>query len=496
MADASLSIMKPNIVLIVSDQHRGDWMGCAGHPFLKTPHLDQLAQGGVRFADAYCNSPLCVPSRMSMMTGRYPHVTGVHTNQNCLSSDIPTFAHALSMAGYDTVLCGRMHFIGPDQRHGYQKRLVGDITACYPGAPETPYGQLKGTAMQGMKCIELAGPGDSPVLRYDEAVVKGFEEYLRDRESLADGKPLFMTVGLYGPHSPFVCPPDLFHETWAAMEMKDSPIPRDRESFHPWVDNWFSKLKLEGMTEEQWKVARASYGGLVGQLDRLVGRIVAASRSLPGDTVIVYVSDHGEMAGDRGMFWKKNFFEGAVNVPMIWCPLVQTSGTLSWAKRRTVHTPVSLIDLAPTLARIGDAPELPNVNGNDLTPFLMEQGKPDGPFWSNRPVFSELIIDGSPNRMVRQGRYKLIYYHDYEETLLFDLENDPHEQHNLSGHEEHANLRGSLLRVLMDNWDPMLIKQSAQTKADDLKYWEQWGRTVGMGPLDLWDCEHLREVFL
>jgi choline-sulfatase len=334
------------------------------------------------------------------------------------------------------------------------------------------------------------------VLHYDEAVVGGCEEFLRNRKSLADQKPLFLTVGLYGPHSPYVCPPDLFEETWAAMEESDNPIPRDREPLHPWVADWFRKVKVDAMTEHQWKVARASYGGLVGRLDRLIGRILAASRSLPGDTKIVYVSDHGDMAGDRGMFWKKSFFQGAVKVPMIWYPLNQSSGAQPWAKGRTIYTPVSLVDMAPTLVSLSNAPQLPHGNGDDLTPFLTRQEEPDQSFWKDRPVFSELIIDGSPTRMIRKGRYKLVYYHDYEGRHLFDLQSDPNEQINLAGRKEYAELQASLLQELMNNWDPAHILRSAQAKAADLKYWGEWCGKVGMGPLDLWDCEHLRERFL
>jgi choline-sulfatase len=264
---------KPNIVFIVSDQHRGDFMGCAGNRVVRTPNLDRLAEGGVRFSQAYCNSPFCVPSRTSMLTGRYPHQTGVFVNSDHLASDIPTFVHGLALGGYETVLCGRMHFVGPDQRHGYQHRLVGDITPTYLGGPSTAYGDLKGTSAQGLRSIELARPGNSPVLEYDEQVTQAFEQFVSQRNPDA-GQPLFITVGLYGPHPPFVSPPELYEQAVQAMEAEDSVIPPDEHPRHPWLEHWFNRLNADQITPKRKNEARANYIGLVNRLDQLIGRIV------------------------------------------------------------------------------------------------------------------------------------------------------------------------------------------------------------------------------
>ncbi|MCC2685428.1 MAG: arylsulfatase, partial [Paenibacillaceae bacterium] len=313
---------KPNIILLVSDQHRADWMGCSGSRYVHTPNLDRLATGGVRFAQTYCNSPFCVPSRMSMLAGRHPYRTQVWSNEHQLASEIPTFAHALGIAGYETVLCGRMHFKGPDQRHGYETRLVGDITPTYNGGPTTPYGPLKGSAAQGMKSLECAGPGDSPVLRYDEAVTAACETFLAERSrSQAEAsqtpqaatnqqRPLFLTVGWYGPHPTFICPPDLYEQAESALGGEEG-IPKDDEPLHPWVKDWFRRLNIDSATKEQIAIVRASYAGLINRLDQLIGRVLEAAKSLAGETYIVYLSDHGEMAGDHGMFWKQSFYEGS-----------------------------------------------------------------------------------------------------------------------------------------------------------------------------------------
>ncbi len=475
---------QPNIVLIVSDQHRADWMSGAGNRLVKTPHLDALAQGGVTFTNAYCNAPLCVPSRMSLLTGRYPHKTGVLSNGDSLSSSIPTFAHALSLAGYETVLCGRMHFVGADQRHGYEQRLVGDITPSYPGGPMTDYGPLAGTPGQGLRSIALSGPGDSPVQRYDEAVVGAGEQFLRERTQAT--RPLFLTVGLYGPHHPFIAPAEQYAAAHAAIQDGvEPPLPLDPLPRHPWVADWFQRLNADAITTEDTQRVRAAYAGLVQRLDDLVGRLVAAARALSDDTIIIYLSDHGEMAGDRGMFWKQSFFTGSIQVPLIIHPLVDTAQRV--AQGRVVDQPVSLVDLAPTLTQLAGAPPLPQADGADLAPLFAPGDTPPAPSWAERPIFAELIVNGVPVRMIRQGRYKLIYYHGYPPAQLFDLAADPHEQHDLSQDADFKLVAAGLQEQLLADWDPQALAQQARNQATDVQYLTRWGQEVGMGSLDLWD---------
>ncbi|MCC2685936.1 MAG: Arylsulfatase [Paenibacillaceae bacterium] len=490
---------QPNIVLFVSDQHRADWMGCAGNPFVQTPNLDRLAEDGVRFTQAYCNAPICVPSRMSMMTGRFPHRIEVMSNNHILSSDIPTFAHALSIAGYETVLGGRMHFVGPDQRHGYQKRLVGDITNTYPGGPKTEYGRLKGTDSRGIRSIELAGGGDSPVLQFDGDVIEACERFLAERGKKEQGgqegqegqegqdKPLFLTVGLYGPHTPYVSPPELFEQALKVMEGQDTPIPIDASPQHPWIEKWFKAVKIREITDEEIRRVRAAYAGSVGQLDEWVGRIVHACSSLPGETIFIYLSDHGEMAGDHGMFWKFNFYQPAVNVPIIVTQLGRSEAGLV-EKGRTVSAPVSLVDLAPTLVSLGGCPAMPGLDGDDLTPMLrgpQEHAQKLG----DRAIFSEIYQFGAPVRMMIRYPYKLIYYHGFGSPQLFNLQEDPEEQIDLSGEEGYSNIRKELLAELLDGWDPERITQRAEEKGTDTSYISKWGSVSSWGRHELWDPE-------
>jgi choline-sulfatase len=456
---------------------------------------------------------------MSMLTGLHPHHSEVHGNDDYLASDIPTFAHALSMGGYETVLCGRMHFNGIDQRHGFSQRLVGDITAPYLGGPNTQYGALQGTSGQGMRSIEAAGHGGSPVQDFDDAVTRGFEQFVAGyaaasattgagaQTGAADSasgdsaagdaavgaragaatKPLFVTVGLYGPHHPYIAPTELYEQALAAMEQHDAPIPKD-EPRHPWLEQWFKRLKADDITPQQLRAARAAYAGLVSRLDQLVGRIVQAAAGLPGDTWIVYASDHGEMAGDRGMFWKRSLFEGATRIPLIWHPLHESGGR-RLKRGATVDAPVSLVDLAPTFSAVTGSPALPQQDGNDLSPLLFADtaAAPEAIDWQQRAVFTELVgRQDSAIRAVRRCDYKLVYHHGFDPVQLFNLANDPQEKHDLAGDPSYRPVLEELKQLLFAGWDPQSLLDQTQAKSANHHFLAQWGKEVGMGPLDLW----------
>jgi len=185
---------RKHVIFLLSDQHNAAIAGFAGDQYVRTPNLDKLAATGVVLDNCYCNSPLCVPSRASLLSGLLPSQNGVFNNMQALLSDRVTFVHSISAAGYESVLAGRMHFIGPDQRHGFEKRLVGDVTRNYPGKSNPIYGNLKGTPDQSKVAIDLSGAGYSSVLQFDEDVANAAIEHIRNRK---DPRPLFMTVGLW-----------------------------------------------------------------------------------------------------------------------------------------------------------------------------------------------------------------------------------------------------------------------------------------------------------
>ena len=188
----------------MSDQHHAGVMGCAGDRVAHTPNLDRLAEEGTRFRNAYCTYPLCAPSRMSFMTARHPHELGLFDNEGHLGSDIPTFAHAFLSAGYDTVLSGRMHFVGPDQRHGYRDRILGEVSgSAYLGAGwrlERILGDLADTPGMGLAGVVKSGPGRTGYHAYDEAVTRATVRWLGERGRGDHDKPFLLTVGYVAPH--------------------------------------------------------------------------------------------------------------------------------------------------------------------------------------------------------------------------------------------------------------------------------------------------------
>lgn len=430
---------RKHIVFILSDQHHPNVAGYAGDAFVRTPNLDRLASRGTVFDAAYCPSPLCVPSRMAMMAGALPNVTKCYDNQSVLRSDQATFAHCLDQAGYHTVLAGRMHFNGPDQRHGFNERLVGDITSTVAGGPEQPYGQLENTTWGHPDCLRLSGGGHSSVLEYDQAVVDAAVCTLRDYDR---SEPLFLTVGLYEPHCPFVCPPELYQYYYDLLP--EFPEQRLREPLPELLSDGQVFNRKNNSTCEDVRRARAAYYGLVENMDRHIGAVVdAAERKWGAENVlIVYASDHGETLGEHGLFWKENFYDASARVPMIF----RLPGKIPAGQR--CASPVSLLDIGPTFIGLVEGPELPGCQGENLWPILTgKQGADPG-----REVVSILGRFDPPRAMIRYKQWKLIRYHNVLDQL-FDLENDPDELTNLADSPHYASLREDLARRLEKWWN-------------------------------------------
>lgn len=488
-----MSADKPNVIIIFSDQHRPDWMGCSGDPgsrLVRTPNLDALASRGVLFNAAYCNAPLCGPSRMSFMTGRHPWRNGVYINEDPLPTNVPTIAHAMGLAGYETVMCGRMHFDGWDQRHGFDRRLVGDVTPILAGGPRTNYGVLEGSSSNTLKAVTLAGPGDSPVLQYDEHATQAFERYCSERQAGNDDKPAFVVVGWYGPHHPFTAPPDLYENARRRLvQACDQAVPPDRDPVHPWVANHLKFIKTGSTDEERLAMVRANYAAMIDRMDALIGRVLSAAEKLQGSTLIIYVSDHGEMAGDRMMIAKCCFFEPSVRVPMIFAPLGNGPLPCRIAAGGVSKFPVSLLDVLPTLTGLVNATPLPLYDGADLRPLLENpDGGGNARTWNDRAVFSELtLLANPPIRMVRQGRYKYTYCHGYNRHFLYDLETDGLEQDNLAGDARFADIENRLKALVFTDWNPEKVRADADEKAAIRKYVMQWARSHGTAALELWN---------
>jgi choline-sulfatase len=479
-----MSKKRPHVLLMMSDQHSRKLMGCSGDPVVRTPNLDRLASEGLRFSDAYCPSPLCGPSRMSILTGLLPTRTGVHRNHQALASHIPTIAHALGCAGYHSVLCGRMHFVGPDQRHGFRERLVGDHGPTDEAQREHPFGVFDNTTGQDGRMLHRSGPGRSPVMLYDEAVTEAAVSYL---QAYGGDRPLFMTVGFYGPHNPYACPADLF-EHYAPQVAFPGAEQRRRfyETAHPAVRRWLETRNLVDVPDETVRRAVAGYYGLVETVDRRIGTVLDAADETLGrdDTIVVYMSDHGDMAGEKGMFWKSNFYEGSVGAPLMW--------------RRPGHVrpgledrPVSLLDAAPTLCELCDAPQLPRNDGRSLADVLHAPQPAD-----ERAVVS-MLADRSLglSAMARRGRYKLVRHNGFEAPQLFDLQQDPDEQADRGADGELSDVRSRLETLLGEYWNPAEITDAMKGSSESLELMRGWAEQTHAEHLEHWKPD-VGKVFL
>ena len=435
---------QPNILLIVSDQHSNQVMGCAGDDVVRTPNLDALATRGTIFEHAHCAAPLCVPSRMTMLTGRHCSDIGVWTNSCYLGSDLPTFAHALGAAGYETVLCGRMHFIGPDQRHGFERRIIGDVAPYGPGGGRgARLGErMAGASRQTYPAVAVSGAGRTAYQAYDEAVGAVAREFLATR---ADERPLLMVAGFVLPHCPFVARRDLFEYYYERVAMPEIPDGYF-ERLHPAMRYWREVRGVTELTDEQVRSARAGYYGLINHVDdqlrRLLNPVIGIGRDLQRDTIVVFTSDHGEMLGDHHLWRKSRAYEPAARVPF----LVQAPREFGLRPGSTVDAPCTHADIMPTLLEMAGIDVPGTCDGRSLLPLMRGEDV----------AWREYVhIEHVPEHMgLTDGLTKYIWDPKDGSEQLFDLVADPNECHDLSADPDHADRRalwrGRLIDELRD----------------------------------------------
>lgn len=420
---------QPDILLFMSDQHSACQMSHAGG-IAHTPNMDRLAENGVSFTRTYTSCPLCVPARMSFLSGMLPTRTGILTNNDTLPDITPTFLHSLCAAGYETVLIGRMHFVGEDQYHGFAKHLAGDMTPVTWNRPVERITEERGVMRMGyayMGALNVMGAGESPVLHYDDHVIRTALEYLAEPHD----RPQFILVGTYGPHFPYVAPPELY---WKYKEkIKNLEPPEQFNESKPYIENnLFLKDRQMGADHEKALQARAAYCGLIERTDSQLGEVQKAFRNYTKQKghpyIFGYTSDHGDMNGMLGMYGKETFFEPSVRIPFLMEGDNIPCGTC-------VRQPVSIMDIGATLCELAgtefDAPD-----GISLVPLM------NGALYEERLVCSQvwehMNMIKHPNNsqntygvMIVKDNYKFITYDGCASDMLFDLGADPHERENL-----------------------------------------------------------------
>lgn len=445
----------PNIVIVMADQLAPQFTGAYGHPLVKTPNIDALAKRGTRFDAAYCNSPLCAPSRFSFMAGQQVSKIAGYDNGAEFKASIPTFAHYLRQMGYRTCLSGKMHFVGPDQMHGFEERLTTDIyPADHAWTPdwEQPDERIDHW-YHNMDSVRQAGQAATTFqYEYDEEVTflarRKIFEYAMQKTA-----PFAMLVSLIHPHDPYVARP----EFWDLYDHDDIDMPMTGPADDPHTQRVMTGIEADkvAITDEDIRNARHGYYANTSYFDANVGKIVQALKESDqfDNTVIIVTADHGDMLGERGLWYKMNFFEHSARVPLI----IHGPGVTQSVQ----DAPVSLVDLLPTFVDIGvSTGQTPPQIGMPLdgaSLWGIATGEPAG----ERTTYAEYCaeIASHPMLMIRRGAYKYIHC-AVDPAQLFNVETDPMERHNLAKDAAHAELSAKFAAEAAAYWDP------AQLRAD------------------------------
>ncbi len=432
---------KPNVLLLMADEHPCFLTGCYGHGTVRTPTLDRLAAGGVVFDAAYCASPLCAPSRAAMMTGSRITTLECWDNAAPLRSDWPTFAHSFRAAGYFTALCGKMHFVGPDQHHGFEERWTQDIyPATFDWTPSTREKITPSTGQHARRVLD-AGPGRSRDMDYDDEVVFRAEYGLRRLARTSAGRPWMLCVSFTGPHYPFKCPPeywDLYTDEAVGMPA----LSREAAGADTGATAWLREYGgfEDDLPEAAVRAARRAVFGRTTMIDDFFARILRllADLGMTGDTLVVYTSDHGDMLGERGLWFKCVPHEPSVKVPLIF------RGPGIPAGRRAAEV-ISHLDLGDTLCSLaGVEPVYDTADGRDVAGLVRgERESAEG-----RAVveyYAEGVTRGW--RALRRGDWKLVTCPGFGPDL-FNLAEDPGELANRAADPDCAPLLAEMQREL------------------------------------------------
>jgi choline-sulfatase len=439
----------PNVLVIMADQLAASWLPAYGHPLVHAPNLTALARDGVVFDAAYCASPLCAPSRASLLTGMLPSRTGVFDNAAELRASLPTVTHHLRAAGYATALAGKMHFVGPDQLHGFEERLTTDV---YPADLDwTPDWRLPlGDRLPWYHTMEsVLTPGvtaASMQVDYDDEVAFQARRALFDLARRPTDDPFFLCVSFTSPHDPWELPRHHWdrYDAAAIAPPVVPAIPLDEADPHSRRLRAMYGVDAARLTDAQIRRARHGYFAAVSYLDERAGDVLGALRDagLADDTIVLFTADHGEMLGERGLWYKMAFFEDSARVPLI----VHAPGRIA---PRRVAEPVSLLDVAPTLLELSGRPDASaGMDGASLVPLLHGAGGRPG------AVVAEYLAEGltAPAVMVRGAAEKYIRCPG-DPDQLYDLAADPRELHDLAA-DAAGGERGAALRAEADGrWD-------------------------------------------
>jgi choline-sulfatase len=475
----------PNILILMVDQLNGTLFPDGPAEWLHAPNLKKLAMRSVRFQNCYTASPLCAPGRASFMSGQLPSVTGVYDNAAEFPSSLPTYAHHLRRAGYQTALSGKMHFVGPDQLHGFEERLTTDIYP--PDFGWTPDYRKPGERIDwwyhNMGSVTGAGVAEiTNQMEYDDEVAYEAVRKLFDLSRGHDPRPWCLTVSFTHPHDPYVAR----KKYWDFYEDCDQLLPdvaaMDYDAHDPHSKRIFDANDWRNfdITEDDIKRSRRAYFANISYLDDKIGEILETLESTRQEAVILFLSDHGDMLGERGLWFKMSFYEGSSRVPM----MMSASGV----EPRLVTDPVSNIDVCPTLcdiAGISMEDVVPWTQGETLLPLANGGAR-------STPVAIEYAAEASYAPMVslRSGPYKFNRC-SLDPDQLFDLENDPHELFNLIDDPEYDDIRVEFGALADAKWD--LARFDEEVRRSQARRWIVY-EALRNGEYYPWDYQPLKKA--
>ncbi len=481
---------RPNILVIMVDQLNGTLFPDGPADFLHAPHLKALAQRSARFANNYTASPLCAPGRASFMSGMLPSRTGVYDNAAEFASSIPTFAHHLRMAGYQTCLSGKMHFVGPDQLHGFEERLTTDVyPADFGWTPDyRKPGERIDWWYHNLGSVTGAGIAETTnQLEYDDEVAHYAVQKLYQLSRLSQDearRPWCLTVSFTHPHDPYVARRKYWdlYENCERLEPEVGFIPYDRQDPHSQRLYKASDYDSFDITPEDVRRSRRGYFANISYLDDKVGALLDTlerTRMLD-DTVVLFCSDHGDMLGERGLWFKMSFFEGSARVP-----LMIAGGGIPAGRH---DSPVSNLDILPTLcdlAGVDLSAVAPWADGQSLLPLT--RGEPRA-----EPVLMEYAAEGSyaPLVAIREGRWKFVHC-ELDPPQLFDLEADPQELTNLAADPAHQATVTRFMEKVRARWN--LARFDAEVRESQARRWVVYP-ALRNGAYYPWDFQPLQKA--
>lgn len=458
-----MSTTRPNILILMVDQLNGTFFPDGPADFLHAPALKALAARSARFVNTYTASPLCAPARASFMSGQLPSRTRVYDNAAEFTSDIPTFAHHLRRAGYHTALSGKMHFVGPDQLHGFEERLTTDIyPADFGWTPDyRKPGERIDWWYHNLGSVTGAGVAEiTNQLEYDDEVAHHAGAKLYDLSRRRDSRPWCLTVSFTHPHDPYVARRrfwDLYADC-PALDPVVPPIPFEVQDPHAKRLMLACDQAASKATAEDVRRSRRAYFANISYIDEKIGELldILARGRMAENTIVVFVSDHGDMLGERGLWFKMNFFEGSARVPLMVAAPGLPPGRFD--------QPASTLDVMPTLGDLADldvASLLPWTDGESLVPVVHGRGR-------RGPVPMEYAAEGSyaPLVALRDGPWKLTLC-DLDPPMLFNLDEDPHERADRAADPEAAEVLDRMTRAIRARWN--LARFDAEVRASQAR---------------------------